>query len=390
MIKAGAVATTFLFPTPLNEHCCPCLVLDEQAGVIHPFQIRNFAEIHPLQLNNRTVVVLPSHQFSLHYVKLPRLHEKKLRTMLLYAIEEQLAQNIEELHVAFNQHFYYQGQYLVAICDKSYLKKVIDHLTEKQLKIQAITIDWFGLKPNEVAVFHHEMLFFNETLCGALPYALGATYFKQLGKNNTIYWFKDSQDIPYKDNACHAAVVFCEEYSAVWVAKKLAENHYIDLCQGEFKHQVTTRHWYYGAALLFVIWIVTMISIDLFKIHRHNEEIKKLDQQIASIFHRFLPTEQSVISPRFRITKLLASDSGSHNTAFWMLLNALIEVGKLDVHMTKQLNWGGNALKITVVINDFKSLETLKNRLQHANIHVKQLEASTQGRQVMSVLELRL
>ncbi len=105
------VATCFIFTEVLNEDQCLCLRLDPNGQIDAPLALRSTSEVKALQMNARTIVVLPTQSSSLHEVELPLLGERKARAALPYALEEELAQNVTTLHFSFDQKHYKQNRY---------------------------------------------------------------------------------------------------------------------------------------------------------------------------------------------------------------------------------------------------------------------------------------
>ena len=105
------MATCFLFAQHFNDESCLSLRLNEQGQLDAPLERRTVDALKALQVKARTMVVLPTESSSLHQVELPWLAERKAREALPYALEEQVAQQLTSVHVAFDKPHYKNNQY---------------------------------------------------------------------------------------------------------------------------------------------------------------------------------------------------------------------------------------------------------------------------------------
>lgn len=382
------MTTLFIFAEQLNEVGCGCLSISDNGQIIIDFAHRSFDEIQQLQLDSdQTTVVIPTSQASLHRVELPWLGEKKARSALPYALEDQLAQSVESLHVAFDHQHYNQGHYLVVVCDKTYLNQLIVTLKQHQLSFDQITIDWFALDNNQCCLMPNYILVNYDTFRGAVGSELIDIFLSQITPIDQIFRFTDSFNYSEKS----LVTIDTQEQSSVWIGKRLQQAASINLCQGEFVNgsKSSNRSWLIAAGAMIALWLVSVIVGNSLQLHRINQQINSLDQQIAVIYHQFFPQAQQVISPRFRIGQLLKSNQGSSDQTFWLLLNNLAQANKAGSHI-ERLNFQSNMLQVTLVSSDFAELETLQTWLSQHHIKVKQTQASTRDGQVTSTLELSL
>ena len=116
------MATCFLFAQHFTDESCLSLRIDDLGQLEAPLERRSLDAIRALQVKANTIVVLPTDNSSLHYVELPWLGESKARAALPYALEEQVAQHVVTLHVAFDQQHYQNKQYLVVVIDKVFYR----------------------------------------------------------------------------------------------------------------------------------------------------------------------------------------------------------------------------------------------------------------------------
>ncbi|MGQ3888961.1 type II secretion system protein GspL [Legionella sp. CNM-1927-20] len=382
------MSTCFLFIKYLTDEGCLSLSLNAQGNLDAPLAQRSFMEIQQLQsTSTKVIAVAPSEYFSFHQVELAWLPEKKARAAIPYALEEKLAENVEELHFSFDKQYYHQGHYLVVVCKKSYLTQIISQLDNNGIRFNSFTLDWFALENKEACLINNNLLVHDDlAFNGLLNLELAKVYLKQLPADLTVYIFDENPAITIPQS------LFINEDPLVWIAKRLQTHHLLNLCQGPFSHNPTTskvKKWYYAAATMTLLWLISLLTLTGLKIHSLNTKLTAVDSQISTIYRQFFPQAQQVISPRFRISQLLKGHSNTDNN-FWVLLNELTEALTSNNSTIEQLRFQNQIMQITVISNDFNSLEGLQTSLQRKRINVRQTQASSKDGRVVGVLELSL
>lgn len=389
------MATTFIFIAEFNEQGYPCLVLDDNGEIVQALETRDFAAISALQTTyGKTTVVLPCEQFSLHDVELPLLSDKKVRQALPFALEDNLTQAIEELHFSFDRRYVTKGHYLACVCSQTYFLNVITQLTELSIHFDTITLDWFALKQHESAVLSKSTLIHDESFQGALDWPLAESFLKGVQHEQIVYRFQDSALITLPQTKSSLITLEqCEIPQALWLAQRLLEKKPMNLCQGRFALKKTSNHlklWYFAAAGLFAVWLITLLAINGYQVLVDNHEIKTQDLQIEAIYRHFFPEAKQVINPRFRITQFLKSSASSSDEGLWILLSKCTKIIHENPISLSELNWQNHVLLVTFAVKDFKALDTFQSHLKQAGLHVKQTQAATKDEQVLSTLELSL
>ncbi|MGC1181748.1 type II secretion system protein GspL [Legionella sp.] len=376
--------TFFLFTKHLDENGCFCLELDAGGSLSLPPAQRSFAEILNLQKECNTLVIETSANASLLNLQLPWLSDRKARVAIPYALEDKLAQSVEELHFAFDKERYENNHYLIAVVSKQRIHFIIQILTEKKIEFTAITLDWFALKSEELCVNEATLLVNSKDFKGALSGDLAETYIKKHPIDHPLL-FTDSEktynsDLPKRP-----------ESSFTWIAQRILKSKLMNLCQGEVQYGSKLdliKKTYLAAGVLFGLWLLSIISINAINLHFLNKETAQIDKQIAEIYHEFFPNSKLVISPKFRITQLLKSNDTEEQTHFWFLLNQFSKVMNSKEFSLEQLHYQNKTLSVKLISSDFASLEKLENQLKESKLTVKQTQASTHQQQVIATLEL--
>ncbi len=388
------MATTFIFISRFNEQGYPCLVLDIHGEILQTLETRDFGALRSLSATyEKTTVVLPCEQFSLHDVELPLLSDKKVRQALPYALEDNLTEALEELHFSFDRRYVNQGHYLACVCSQTYFLNIMTQLTEQSIHVDTITLDWFALKQHESAVLSASTLIYENSFQGALDHPLATSYLKELEHEHVVYQFQDNIPIMLPQTKSSLTLQQVETPQALWIAQRLLEKKPINLCQGRFALKKTNHRlklWYFVAAGLFGVWLITLFAMNAYQLLVDNHEIKTLESQIAVIYRHFFPDAKQIINPRFRITQFLKSSTASSDEGLWILLSKSSPIIHKSPITLSNFHWQNHVLFITLTVKDFKALDAFQTHLKQTGLQVKQTQASTKNEQVISTLELSL
>ncbi|CAM2935722.1 general secretion pathway protein L [Legionella steigerwaltii] len=376
--------TLFLFAKHLNEAGCFCLKMNADGALIAPPAQRSFAEIKTLQTESNTLVIETCEQVSLLNLEFSWLPDRKARIAIPYALEEKLAQPVDELHFAFDKARYQNNQYLVTVISKQRIRYLMQFLREQGIEFSGITVDWFALEPQELCVCEATLLINTDDFKGALSGELAHIYLKGHPQHQPLLF----EDSTIQDDS---SLPKNQESSYTWIAQRILKAKLMNLCQGEMQYGNKAnqlKKGYQIAGALFCVWLISLLVVNGIKLHLLNKDTQKIDAQIAVIYHEFFPDAKQVISPKFRITQLLKSNNAEEQNRFWFLLNQFSKVMKNDHNTLEQLRYQNKILSVTLVSTDFASLEELENALKKLQLKVKQTQASTREQQVVATLEL--
>lgn len=376
--------TCFLFVRHLNEHGCLCLNIAETGTVNAPLMQRSFAEIRQLQQESKTIIVESTINASLLLLELPWLPERKARIAIPYALEDKVAQSVDELHFAFDKLRYRDNHYLIAVIAKQRMNEIKTVLAEQHISFDLITLDWFALEEHHTCITEELLLINSSEYKGALAGELAALYLKKHPFNH-LYSFADSYISSESSDKR-------TEISYGWIAQRLLATKPLNLCQGEMQHSMRAdwlKKGYMLSASLAIIWLISIVLVNAINLHSLNKKNNALDQRIAVIYREFFPEAKQVISPRFRISQLLGDQTVNSQSRFWFLLTQLALVLKENNSTPEQIRYQNNLLTITLISPDFASLERIEEQLKTRQLQVSQTQASTRDEQVFATLELK-
>lgn len=366
--------------------------LDEAGEVDAPLSMRTPEDIQAIQTGARTVVVLPTAVASLHVLSLPKLSARKVREALPFVLEESLAEPVQDVHVAYAQAADNPLQYCAVVLNKLRLATWIAALNALDLHFDEITLDWFALLPNETCLTASDLLVHGKVVYSALSSSLAKHYLDTLEETTeqcTIFRFDDSDANVVLPDTAQAM----EGSYRLFIAQRLYAHKPFNLCQGDFQKKKASggvKTWSVLALGLLIGLYLSMLVTNAWLLHRLHAKEAVVDAEIKRIYHVFFPEATQVISPRFRIEKLLSSASKGADASFWQLLSALSDVFSKHPLDIGRLEFRDDAMWVSLTAENFGLLEAFEQALKKQQISVKQIEASTRDNQVVATLELRI
>lgn len=376
--------TCFLFTEQLDDTSCLCLKLAADGSLKNPPIQLNFHEIKELQRESKTIIVEPAANATFIHLELPWLPERKARAAIPYALEDRVAQPVEELHFAFDRAHYQNNRYLITVMAKQRIQYLMQQMDAHFINFELITIDWFALDADQLCVSNANLLINKEQFKGALSGSLAHTYLRQHPQDCPITFQNDQLVLNIETEKS-------EELSYTWIARKLLNSKPLNLCQGDIQHGGTSdwiKRGYKLTAALCTTWLISILLVNALTLHSLNKQTELIDQQIEVIYRQFFPDAKQVISPKFRISQLLSANPEESQTRFWFLINEFAKTMKGSSINLEQLRYQNKTLSVTVVSPDFAHLEKFENNLKIAQLKVNQTQASTQDQQVIATLEL--
>ena len=357
-------ATCYLF---LEYHTVKlCYAARVEDGVVVSVLInKQWDAVKEFQKNSTTIVVVSTLDVSLHPIILPKLNERKKRAALPYLLEDALADSAVDLHFAYDDVLW-PGWVLVI--QKQYMQDLIDELKPHAIDFDKVTIDWFALPEDEMAVISDTVLINAHEFKGGLQRSIASSKFPIESLQNNLKTYD-------------------------WLAERLHPELATNLCQAEFQHGSAIKSLktaYQWTAYLFFACLLSFIALPLLEIRQLNYQTQQLDSKIAVLYQQFFPGAKFITSPEFRIRQWLKGKQGSGVSDFWQILQPLSQVydpKKLTIH---QMRFAQKKLFLNISSPNFQALEQVQRRLEQLSVKVNRTKAVSESKVVKSTLELQL
>lgn len=276
----------------------------------------------------RIAVLLPADHVLLTDAQLPAKSSAKLAQVVPYALEEQVADDIDTLHFAVGQRAHGSARTAVAVVDRAVMQTVTDALAAAGLTPAALYSEASMVAGNPgqvVAWLDGDSLVLAAparppivTPVGSLEETFGflaasAAYGEGVEPASlSLLLLAPAADWPQHAGAlgflqghfAAAKVQLLPQGSLPWLASQIGIAAPLNLLQGDFAPRGTgtggLRRWRVPAALAAAL-LVLFIGGRIFQIQRLNAAERALDLQIEQTFRTAMPGAQLPADPRNRM-----------------------------------------------------------------------------------------
>jgi len=334
----------------------------------------------------RVALVVDSSDVLLTDVELPPKSGVKPQQLVAFALEEQLAADIDTLHFAVGNRDDLTGRTAVAVVTRTLMSQWLADLSAHGMSVAAVCAQASLLPENPG---HTVVLLDGDTLAvrrvgraamalpaddiaAALEAALGA----ELAADNLLFyasprdWHQRSGEVEaLRKQVTSLKVQLLNAGPLPLLAPQVAAGGYINLLSGEFAPQVTGngdwRRWRLAAILAAALFAVHVGGLSLQLLQQHRSE-RALDAEIGAIARNTLPGDNGQGAVRSRIEqRLLAAQGDAGGSGFMPALAALAQaLGNAHGATLQALSYRDGGLDLKLKAGDAESLERVDQALR--------------------------
>ena len=389
-----------------DSHFVKWIKLDEDGVPITRGAEARLEQVSSVTQNANVIVLLPLEQMLLTTVNTRARKQKHLQKAVPFALEDELADDVESLHFSLGQR-YGENDFPVAVIEKSTLDRIIDELSGAGIYPDILTADMFGLPFREgtwtILIENDRALVRTEQYQG---FTIDLHNLQQMLTSSlrqaeltpaelNVYCCDDQQtgikklNLPISTNEL-------DDCPPGLFADGIDEDKCINLLQASYKNK-DKKHRQVGpwkvAAMLFAIWIgLSFVSVFLDHMRLKKQE-KNLDAQIVQIMKQTFPDMGNVSADsartkmEARLKNFIDMTSSGSNASFMELLamsgESMKQAGKVDIDT---MNYREGKLNMNVKSADVQILDTVKQNLKSKNYSADIQSANTQGNTVEAKL----
>jgi general secretion pathway protein L len=365
-----------------------CNAAGELTGKISTGPLTELSEIaadHP------AIVLLNSQCLHINQLQLPTQNMQKLLKAVPYAIEEFIADDIDDFHFVIAKNKHDNATSVVGI-KKSTLENIIQVFQSASIDIEKIIPDafclaadnkqWACLNYNDISYLQTDInngMLLPQDL---LPYVVTNKLQDETQtppekillfseqENSTAFDQLKSEDIFENENIellsivynTHPLVVFCGNYKQAMP---------LNLLQHKYKpKRKTSGHWQHWrlAASLAAIWLVLQLGLTSFQHGQLKDENIITSAKIEKIYKKSFPKSRKIVNPRVQMERKLKELKGSAGNASQGLIFLLAESFGTLSHDKKNitlqsLTFRNNRMDIGLESSNLQAVETLNKNL---------------------------
>lgn len=365
------------------------------------------------------VVLLNSYCLHITELQLPTQNMQKMLRAIPYAIEEYIADDIENFHfvVARNKH---DSSTSVVGIDIATLENIIRVFQDTGLFVETILPDALCLPAAKQAdetqwaclSYRDDRYLQTDRLNGMVftedvfPYVLkrmlhdGKTdrpkkllLFSEQENSETFDTLAQSLADEYEDIETirvvynqHPLVVFCGHYRQALP---------LNLLQHQFKAKRKTsgylQHWKLPAALA-ACALVLHLGITAFEQQRLAKQNQLMHAQIEKIYRKAFPQSRKVVNPRVQMEqklKELKSAAGNKNDLLFLLAEAFGSLDNIDSVSIQSITYRNRRMDISLDSKNLQAIENLNRQLnRNPNIKAEIISSSSEKDKVSGNLRI--
>ncbi len=369
----------------------PCNAAGELTGKITTGSLTEFAGIaadHPV------IVLLNSQCLHINQLQLPTQNMQKLLKAVPYAIEEFIADDIDNFHFVVAKNKHDDATSVVGI-NKNTLKNIIRVFQDANINIEKIIPDALCLAADseQWACLNYRNNSYLQTDISnglvvphdLLPYVLtkklqdetqarpekillfceqeNTAAFDAL-KDENIFEEHDIEISSIVYNT-HPLVVFCGNYRQALP---------LNLLQHEFKTRRKTsgywQHWRLAASLA-AIWLVLHLGLTSFQHSQLKQENIVTRAKIEKIYKKSFPKSRKIVNPRVQMEQKLEELKGNAGNSskglLFLLADSFGTLGHDKKNITLQsLTFRNNRMDIGLESSNLQAIETLNKNLNNS------------------------
>lgn len=354
----------------------------------------------------RIAVLVPAVDVSLATAHLPTRQRQRQRQALPFALEEQLASEVEQLHFAVGTS---RGDEVhSAVVERALLRRWLATLADAGLKPHALLPDLLALprSPGEWSLLaepggcllrsadNDGIAFESDALPDLLSLAL-----QQAGdaKPTQLHLYTARGAIPPDPEPyCTAAgvkLVRSEVDTALPLLAPGAATPVINLLQGEFSpREQRGKQWrpWLPVAILAVLLLMMQGGMAIARYIGLEHEQRHLDQAIDNLYRTTFPDAKRIVDARVQMQqKLDALRSGDSGQEFTRLLAAAAPALHGDGIELTSLQYTAGELDVELHADNLQRLDQVKQRLGSAGLHAEITGADSGDKGVTGRLSVR-
>ena len=375
---------------------------DENCGIV------KLANIPELIQDRKIVILLPVETLYITTVTLQTKNRRQLEKAVPYALEDDLTEDIENLHFAYGPRGS-DNQIPVMVISKYHLDTLLSTLNSLRIIPDIITADIFGLpwdseshwcvriESNHATVRTREWSGFACETSDIIDFIKLASLDDE--QPPKIISVKSHPDEDLTELKKLPSVQVDNHWSPTSFVEGFNQNAHINLLQGSYakedKKHKTILPWKVAAGLAAVWLTITMIhtSVEYYQYEQLDAKLTAdIEQTLLEAFPDIARIPQgaarAMMEQRFNRLTDQSGNEDRHTDFLKLLHQAGYELGKNDNVSILDFDYKNNELTLEIKASDLQILENVKTKLRTRNINAELQTAKTVDDYVLARMDI--
>jgi general secretion pathway protein L len=339
----------------------------------------------------RVLVLMPATDCLLTSVHVPGRNRKKLLQAAPYALEEQLSDDVENLHFAIGTELD-GGSWQMAVTNKQRMETLMNALGEAGLDVQQVIPEQLAVPlsgEGDSVLIDHDMAIVRSGMYSGyavdsdnLGVVLAAG--KQDDADTAVLQLYVEQDTT-PDPADYPAETRIEHYARdpLSILSQGLDLKAINLLQGEFgqsgEWNRIWRPWRATAALLLAGVLISnaVMAVDYYRLGKESDQLKI---QIEETFRKAFPETKRLVNPRAQMQQKLdqlQNRQGTGNRFLDLIGQAGVVIKDIKGVEVTGANYRGGRLDLDLMVSSLQLLDQLKQALTKGNKLSVEIQSAT-------------
>ena len=357
----------------------------------------DLSEVAAQAVGCEVIVLVPGPRVLLSGAQVPSRNRQRIAEAVPFALEEQLIEDVDELHFAQGTRGD-DGVVHVAVIDRAWMNGCLTRLSDAGLRPDAVIPDiltvpytageWTLLIESDVSLLRTGLqsgyAFDTEILAAMLPAALAGGDNGQPPQRLRVISTSGDQPlealgltVPVEADPAPASVLGL-------LARTYDPRSAINLLQGPYSRQEQMgrvwRPWRPAAALL-LAWLLIQTGVTVGEYLHLNKQTRALDRDIEQTFHNALPDTKRIVNAKVQMQRAIDALRGGGGSAEDGFISLLADIGPQLLADSgtelQRLNYNDGQLDLAIMIGDLQKLDALKQRLAKNPRYAVNIQSAT-------------
>ena len=357
----------------------------------------------------RVVAIVPSSDVLLKVLNVPAKSAKAMRQAVPYMLEDELAQDVDELFFAFASRNASDSEHncLVAIIARDLMAEWQTQLKQAGIECQTMLVESLLLPYQQgawTAIAHHQQVIIRQNWWQALTVDLTddeqwrfmASQWQQLEQVPSISYYSPLPDLPATIETIEAPAELPLALFAQQANDGAAKD--INLLQGEFavqtKRSPALKNWLVAASLVGAA-LLLQLGMKASQLYQLNQQTAQLEQEIISTYKKAFPNTKRVriATIKSQLKRKLAETSGSGGDANFlpMLTKLSSAYSQVPSIQTNSLKYDAKRqeLRLQAEASNYQAFDKFKTALEKSRLNVTQGAQNNQGNRVTGSFSIK-
>lgn len=367
----------------------------------------SLAEIADTLKQQEIILVINGKNVYTSSVELANASLGQIQKAAPYALEDELAEDVDQLHFAYGE-VVKNKPVAVAVITKNALQGLITKLKELNLQITACYVDYLLLSHTE----KHWSILNNDTLAlvktsahsgFSLPqYQLEELLKIQISALESppeaidVYELHSQMDkttlagVPVQTHLVKAT-----DFLNFLNSQLTTEYKSINLLQGDFKttkkFDRAKKTWWIAAACV-GLWLLANGIGTMSNYFYYSHKEKQLTAQVNKIYKQVFPDSTTIVSPKIRIEREL--EKYQHASSDGGFISLVVKIGPIVKQATdvrvESFVFQNQQGTLTIRTKTFQDLQNFANQLAKTGLPIQQTNAKSEAKSVMASFNITM